>query len=146
MKSLEGLWEKFSLLDIEENGIECTKKDALANFILAAKFLMKWIVNVESVSCIFRPLWRLEKDVQIKDMGENILFFHFEDKCDHDCQNRDLDGRIARFFDPTSSKPLESHYDHKNGRIMYGILPIVSKTKIKIGFFLRDKFFVLMKL
>ena len=84
MESLEGLWEKFSLLDDEENGIECTKKDAPANFILAAKFLMKQIVNMESVAHTFQPLWRLEKDFQIKDMGENILFFHFKDECDLD--------------------------------------------------------------
>ena len=84
MESLEGLWEKFSLLDDEENGIECTKKDAPANFILAAKFLTKWIMNVESVARTFQPLWRSEKDVKIKDMGKNILFFHFEDECDLD--------------------------------------------------------------
>ena len=84
MESLEGLWEKFSLLDDEENGIECTKKDAPANFILAAKFLMKQIVNMESVAHTFQPLWRLEKDFQINDMGENILFFHFKDECDLD--------------------------------------------------------------
>ena len=84
MESLEGLWEKFSLLDDEENGIECTKKDAPANFILAAKFLTKRIMNVESVARTFQPLWKSKKDVQIKDMGENILFFHFEDECDLD--------------------------------------------------------------
>ena len=95
IESLKGLWEKFSLLNDEENGIECTKKDAPANFILAAKFLTKRIMNVESVAHTFQPLWKLKKDVQIKDMGENILFFHFEDECDHGCQNRVLDNRIA---------------------------------------------------
>ena len=29
--------------------------------------------------------------------------------CCHGCQNRDLDRRIARFYDPTSPKRLESH-------------------------------------
>ena len=27
----------------------------------------------------------------------------------HGCQNRDLDHRIAQFYDPTSPKRLESH-------------------------------------
>uniref|UniRef100_A0A7N2MTA1 DUF4283 domain-containing protein n=1 Tax=Quercus lobata TaxID=97700 RepID=A0A7N2MTA1_QUELO len=84
MESLKGLWEKFSLLDDEENGMECIEKAVAANFILAAKFLTKRIVNVESVARTFRPLWRSEKDFQIKDLGENILFFHFEDECDLD--------------------------------------------------------------
>ena len=53
IESLKGLWEKFSLLNDEENGIECTKKDALANFILTAKFLTKRIVNVELLRAPF---------------------------------------------------------------------------------------------
>ena len=38
----------------------------------------------QQIACTFRPLWRSEKDFQIKDMGENILFFHFEDEGDLD--------------------------------------------------------------
>ena len=84
MESLEGLWKKLSLLDEEETGIACPKKVELDTFTLAAKFLTKRVVNVESVARTFRPLWRLEKDVQIKDMGDNNLFFNFEDECDLD--------------------------------------------------------------
>ena len=39
---------------------------------------------MESMARMFRPLWRSEKVVQIKDMGDNILFFNFEDECDLD--------------------------------------------------------------
>ena len=84
MESLEGLWKKLSLLDEEEIGIACPKKAEPDIFTLAAKFLTKRVVNVESVARMFRPLWRSEKDVQIKDMGDNILFFNFEDECDLD--------------------------------------------------------------
>ena len=82
MESLEGLWSKLSLLDEEEFGIACPTKAEPDSYTLAAKFLTKRVVNVESVARTFRPLWRSEKDVQIKDMGDNILFFHFEDECD----------------------------------------------------------------
>ena len=82
MESLEGLWSKLSLLDEEESGISCPKKAKLDTFTLAVKFLTKQVVIVESVARTFRPLWRSEKDVQIKDIGDNILFFHFEDECD----------------------------------------------------------------
>ena len=82
MESLEGLWSKLSLLDEEESGIACPKKAKLDTFTLAMKFLTKQVVIVESVARTFRPLWRSEKDVQIKDIGDNILFFHFEDECD----------------------------------------------------------------
>ena len=49
--------------------------------MLAAKFLTKRVVNVESVSRTFCLLWRSEKDVQLKYMGENTLFFVFKDEC-----------------------------------------------------------------
>ena len=32
----------------------------------------------------------------------------------HGCQNRDLDRKIARFYDPTSPKCLKLHKDRKN--------------------------------
>ena len=35
----------------------------------------------------------------------------------HGCQNHNLDRRIARFYDHTSPKRLESHKDRKNCRI-----------------------------
>ena len=70
------------MLDEEESGIACPKKAKLDTFTLAVKFLTKQVVIVESVARTFRPLWRSEKDVQIKDIGDNILFFHFEDECD----------------------------------------------------------------
>ena len=84
MESLEGLWKKLSLLDEEETGIACPMKVEPDIFTLATKFLTKRVVNVESMARMFRPLWRSEKDVQIKDMGNNILFFNFEDECDLD--------------------------------------------------------------
>lgn len=84
MESLEGLWKKFSLLDEGETGIACPTKVEPNAVTLAAKFLTKRVVNVESVARTFRPLWRSEKDFQIKDMGDNILFFNFEDECDRE--------------------------------------------------------------
>ena len=84
MESLEGLWKKLSPLDEEETGIACPKKAELDTFTLATKFLTKRVVNVESVARMFMPIWRSEKDIQIKDMGDNILFFNFEDECDLD--------------------------------------------------------------
>ena len=82
MDALEGLWSKLSLLDEEESGIACPRKVEPEPFTLAAKFLTKRVINVESVARTFRPLWRSENDVQIKDMGDNIIFFLFEDECD----------------------------------------------------------------
>ena len=82
MDSLEKLWQNLSLLDLEESGISCPKEMLANRFLLAAKFLTKRVVNIESVARTFKPLWRTQKDFKINDMGDNILFLDFEDECD----------------------------------------------------------------
>nr|POE55310.1 hypothetical protein CFP56_22676 [Quercus suber] len=112
MESLEGLWKKLSLLNEEETRIACPKKAEPDTFTVVAKFLTKRVVSVESVAHTFRPLWRSEKDVQIKDMGDNILFFNFEDECD---LNRVLehepwtyDKHLVVFEKVTANVPISS--------------------------------------
>ena len=82
MESIEEKWKKLSLSDAEEIGVSCPKEDLPKKFILATKFLTKRVINVESVARTFRPLWRSEKDVQLKDMGDNKIFFIFDYECD----------------------------------------------------------------
>ena len=50
-------------------------------------------------------------------MKSQIPYLLIHTVYNHGCQNRDLDRRIARFYDPTSPKHLESHKDRKNCRI-----------------------------
>ena len=112
MESLEGLWKKLSLLDEEETGIACPKKVKPNIFTLATKFLTKRVVNVESMARMFRPLWRSEKDVQIEDMGDNILFFNFEEECDLDKvldhEPWTYDKHIVVFEKVTTNVPISS--------------------------------------
>ena len=83
MEALEGLWRKLKLSDEEETGVKYTENDAAQPLqILAAKFLTKRMVNIESVARTFKPLWRPQGDLKIKDMGDNKNFFTFEDEYD----------------------------------------------------------------
>ena len=84
MDSLKGLWNKLSLSKAKEIGVSYPKDEISPRYILATKFLTKRVVNIESVAWMFRPLWRSKKEVQINDMGDNIIFFNFEDKYDLD--------------------------------------------------------------
>ena len=84
MDSLEGLWNKLSLSKAKEIGVSYPKDEISPRYIQETKFLTKRVVNIESVAWMFRPLWRSKKEVQINDMGDNILFFNFEDKYDLD--------------------------------------------------------------
>ena len=82
MESLGSLWNKLNLSDSESNGVDCPTDSFSLNLVLAAKLLTKRTVKVEAVARTFRSLWRHQKDFRIKDMGENRLFFIFEDKFD----------------------------------------------------------------
>ena len=82
MDSLEGLWQKLKLSDEEEVGVNYEDNHSQPHRLLAAKFLTKRMVNIESVARTFKPLWRTQNEFKIKDMGDNKLFFVFEEVCD----------------------------------------------------------------
>ncbi|XP_030950107.1 uncharacterized protein At4g02000-like [Quercus lobata] len=82
MDNLENMWNKLSLLDSEEDGIQCTVDSLAPRLLLAAKFLTKRLTNIEAVARTFKPLWRTQRDFKMKDMRENVMVFEFEDECD----------------------------------------------------------------
>lgn len=82
MDSLEGLWRKLKLSDAEEFGVNYEENHSQPCRLLAAKFLTKRLVNIESIARTFKPLWRTQNEFKIKDMGDNKLFFVFKGVCD----------------------------------------------------------------
>ena len=56
------------------------------------------------IALLFDPIIRDKAVLERTIVGYVNLIAHR-----HGCQNRDLDRRIARFYDPTSPKRLESH-------------------------------------
>uniref|UniRef100_A0A2N9HDU2 Reverse transcriptase domain-containing protein n=1 Tax=Fagus sylvatica TaxID=28930 RepID=A0A2N9HDU2_FAGSY len=82
MEDLNGLWQRLSLSETEEDRfiLEPTKQSA--THILAAKFFTRRVINVEAVTRTFRPLWRSENGFSARDMGDNIMIFEFEDEAD----------------------------------------------------------------
>ena len=77
MDTLENMWNKLSLLDSKENSVQCSE-DSLARqrsrLLLAAKFITKRLKNIESVARTFKTLWRTQREIKIKDMGEILMF------------------------------------------------------------------------
>ena len=43
---------------------------------------MKRVLNVEAVACTFKPLWKPMGELKIRDPGENVLVFEFDDIMD----------------------------------------------------------------
>ncbi len=84
MESLEGLWEKFSLSEVEGNMVDLISTPDQPKSFLAAKFLTRRTLNVESVARTFKPLWRTDHGFTIRDMNDNRLVFVFEDEADRE--------------------------------------------------------------
>lgn len=76
------LWSRFSLTEEEEVGAEVSKQNDKEIHKLAGHFFTKWVLNVEAVGRMFKPLWKLIGELKIRDLGDNILFFDFEDGLD----------------------------------------------------------------
>ena len=76
------LWSRFSLTEEEEVGAEVSKQNDKEIHKLAGRFFTKWVLNVEAVGHTFKPLWKLIGELKIRDLGDNILFFDFEDGLD----------------------------------------------------------------
>nr|POE99838.1 hypothetical protein CFP56_61880 [Quercus suber] len=82
MASLDEMWARFSLMEEEKGGAEVSKEEDEIVHRLAGRFYMKRVLNVDAVARTFKPLWRTAGELKIRDIGEHILLFEFEDVLD----------------------------------------------------------------
>nr|POE55977.1 hypothetical protein CFP56_62806 [Quercus suber] len=82
MAGLEEMWARFSLSEEEDRGAEVRGQEEAIVHRLAGKFLTKRVINVEAVARTFKPLWKPGGELKIRDVGDNILIFEFEDSLD----------------------------------------------------------------
>ena len=82
MAGLNEMWAKFSLSEEEERGAEVSQQKELLVHRLAGKFLTKRVLNVDVVARMFKPLWKPIGELKIRDIGDNILLFEFDDALD----------------------------------------------------------------
>ena len=53
---------------------------ATPEFIIAAKFFMKRALNMDAIALTFQPLWRSKNGFNVKNMGNHIVLFIFDNK------------------------------------------------------------------
>nr|POE67695.1 hypothetical protein CFP56_13843 [Quercus suber] len=82
MAGLDDLRSHISLTEEEEGGAEVPQQEADVIHRLAGRFFTKRVVNVDVVTQTFKPLWKPIGELKIRDVGENILLFEFEDILD----------------------------------------------------------------
>lgn len=76
------LWSRFSLTEEEERGANVPRQKAATIHRLTSCFFTKRVLSVDAMARTFKPLWKSIGELKIRDIGENILLFEFEDNLD----------------------------------------------------------------
>ena len=82
MAGLEELWSHFSLIEDEEGEAKVAHSEEVEVHRLAGKFFTKHTLNADVVARTFKSLWKPAGELKIRDIGESILLFEFEDVLD----------------------------------------------------------------
>ena len=80
MESLTKYWSNMSLNYREGGKVSLNKEQSSAEFFIAAKFLTNRALNIDAVIRTFSPLWRAINGFNVRNMGDHILLFVFDNK------------------------------------------------------------------
>ena len=80
MESLTKHWSNLSLHDREGGGVHLAKEKRLSECIIAAKFLTKRALNIEAIIRTFNPLWRSKNGFEVRNTGDHMMLFVFDNK------------------------------------------------------------------
>jgi len=82
MEEITKRWNQMSLQGPEKDQFDLRSDMGSKDSNLGAKFYTKRIINVEAVARNFSLLWRKRNGFKIKDQGNHIILFIFENKFD----------------------------------------------------------------
>lgn len=82
MEEIENRWRKLSLSDTEGRKVDLSKERKQTESVLAAKFLMRRVVNIEAVARTFQPIWHTGRNFEVTSTGDNLVLIAFELKVD----------------------------------------------------------------
>jgi len=60
------------------------EEQGLGEFLLAAKFYTRKVLNMEAIAKTFTLLWKTRKGFEIRDMGDHMVLFVFPKASDID--------------------------------------------------------------
>ena len=78
MESLTKHWRNLSLNEREGGKLLVKKNRDNQVATLVAKFLTKRVLNTEAIVRTFSPLWRAKKEFKVRDVGEHMMLFEFD--------------------------------------------------------------------
>ena len=56
----------------------------MAEYIIAAKFLIKRALNIDAIAATFKMLWRSKNGFKVKNLGNHIVLLTVDNKLDVD--------------------------------------------------------------
>ena len=80
MKDLTKSWSYLTLFDVERSNLQLIEEKAVTEYVLVAKFLTKWALNIEAIAKTFSPIWRARNGFKVQKEGDNALLFTFDNK------------------------------------------------------------------
>ena len=84
MEALTKHWKSLSLSEREGSGLCLKKEQASSEHAIAAKFLTKRPLNMDTMANTFTPLWRTKSGFKIKHIEDHVVLFSFDNKADVD--------------------------------------------------------------
>ena len=78
MEQLTRSWNNLSLSEKERNGFMLPEDHKRGEFLVAAKFFTTCFLQMEGVAQTFRQLWRTTNGFRIRNQGNNIVLFVFD--------------------------------------------------------------------
>ena len=84
MEDITKHWSSLSLSEKEGSGLRLQKEQAIEEFAIAARFLTKRPLNIEAIANTFTPLWRSKSGFKIKNLGNHLMLFSFDNRGDID--------------------------------------------------------------
>ena len=84
MDELTKQWKGLSLSHREGPKFWMRSNLATIEYIIAAKFLTKRALNMDTIVATFQRLWRSKNGFKLKNLGNHIVLFIFDNKVDVD--------------------------------------------------------------
>ena len=84
MEEITEGWSRLSLQGPEGDGFRLRSEMGSEEFVLAAKFFTKRALNTDAIARNFSQLWCSRNGFKIKDLGNHIVLFIFDNKLDTD--------------------------------------------------------------
>ena len=80
MEELTKTWNSLTLSKCEGSNFLIKEDQVKTEFIIAAKFLTKRALNIDSIAKTFTPIWRSRNDFKIQKESSHVVLFTFDDK------------------------------------------------------------------